>query len=100
MTVNSLNVVECLRQIESAKGHGRRTCKIKVSQVEYFKEKKPVILLNTKGVFACMQTLAKLGYECDLDKTDKQVTVGYDLKGAIKKCVSRDLHTTNLVIKW
>lgn len=98
--VNNLTINECLKQIQSAKGRNRRICKIKISQVEYFKDKHPKIFLQTMGVFKCIDILQKSGYSCNMEKNDKQVTTGYNMRGEIRKCVARDLHTTILVIKW
>ena len=98
--IQTLTVEDCLKQIHQAKCNNRRTCKIKVMQVEYFDDKRPKIYLQTLDTQKVMKELEEKGYHCELDKNDKQVTVGYDLTGKINKCQQRKLHTTTLIIKW
>ena len=102
--INTLTVEDCTKMIQSAKVHGKRYTKVKISQSEIIHQegKKDVmkVYLKTLGTLKCMEVLKSQGYDCKMEKTDKQVTVGYDLKGTINKCNVRDLFTTNLVIRW
>ena len=88
------------REVRNAKARNKRSCKIKVSQWEFFEGKRPKIYLQTKGVDGLMKALEEEGFYPSLETQDKQVSIGYDLSGAIKSVKSRNLKTTTLVVKW
>jgi hypothetical protein len=98
--VNTLTVEDCIKQITTAKCRNKRSVKIKIRQIEFFKDKHPKIYLQTLGVTEAIKELEKMGYTAEYDTNDKQVSVGYDMRGDIKKYTARDLHTTSLLIKW
>ncbi len=103
--INTLTVEDCTKMIQSAKVHRKRYTKVKISQSEIIHQEAPKkdimkVYLKTLGTLKCMEVLKSQGYDCEMEKTDKQVTIGYDLKGSINKCNVRDLITTNLVIRW
>lgn len=96
------NVNNILNQITSAKCRGRRFIKVKVYQLD-FTGGKPHGLYMLSGMSEGGEgekALKELGYEVLYEKNDKQISTGYDMKGAINKCVSRDLHTTTMIVRW
>ena len=96
----TLKLEDVLKEIQTSKNRNKRTCKIKLSQVEYFKDKRPKIFLQTLGVDEVEKKLEELGYFVDYEKHESQMTIGYDAKGAINKCNKRDLKTKVMIIKW
>ena len=98
--INYLSTVEIAKFIHAEKCRGKKTLKMKVQQVEFFKDKQPKIFLQTLGLPEVENYLKENGYSFEYEKNDKQVSVGYDMHGVIKKCTTRDLKTTSLVIRW
>lgn len=98
--INYLSTVEIAKFIHAEKCRGKKTLKMKVQQVEFFKDKQPKIFLQTLGLPEVENYLTENGYSFEYEKNDKQVSVGYDMRGVIKKCTTRDLKTTSLVIRW
>lgn len=97
---NKITSADIAKLIQGEKMKGKKTLKLKTSQVEFFKDKKPKIFLQTIGLKDVENYLTENNYTFEYEKTEKQVSVGYDMKGTIKKCSVRDLKTTNLVVKW
>lgn len=98
--INYLSTVEIAKFIHAEKCRGKKMLKMKVQQVEFFKDKQPKIFLQTLGLPEVENYLTENGYSFEYEKNDKQVSVGYDMRGVIKKCTTRDLKTTSLVIRW
>jgi hypothetical protein len=98
--VQKLEIADCMKMINAVKANNRRKCPIKVSQIEYFKDRHPKVFLQTFGLKELETELKKMGYSVSYSKEEKQISVGYDMRGNIKKLSNRDLHTTNLVISW
>lgn len=98
--LQQITVSDCNKLIQRAKCRNQKSTKIKVFQIEYFKDRHPKIFQQTLGVLICAEELEKVGYICELEQTDKQVTVGYNIRGEVNKCSVRSLTTVNLVIKW
>ena len=91
---------DVMRVIAHDKAKGKRTSKVKISQVEFFKDKHPKIYLQTVGISELEKELKVKGFTFKYEKTDKQNTVSYDMNGNINKAIQRDLHTTNIVVKF
>lgn len=91
---------DVMRVITHDKAKGKRTSKVKISQVEFFKNKHPKIYLQTMGISELEKELKEKGFTFKYEKTDKQNTVSYDMNGNINKAIQRDLHTTNIVVKF
>lgn len=91
---------DVMRVIAHDKASGKRTSKVKISQVEFFKNKHPKIYLQTMGVSELEKELKSKGFTFKYERTDKQNTVSYDMNGNINKVIQRDLHTTNIVVKF
>ena len=91
---------DVMRVIIHDKAKGKRTSKVKISQVEFFKNKHPKIYLQTMGISELEKELKEKGFTFKYEKTDKQNTVSYDMNGNINKAIQRDLHTTNIVVKF
>ena len=98
--VNELTTDKIASFIHAEKCRGKKTLKMKVQQVEFFKDKQPKIFLQTNGLSEVEKYLKENGYSFEYEKNEKQVSVGYDMRGVIKKCTTRDLKTTSLVIRW
>lgn len=98
--INELTTDKIAKFIHAEKCRGKKTLKMKVQQVEFFKDKQPKIFLQTNGLSEVEKYLTENGYSFEYEKNDKQVSVGYDMRGVIKKCTTRDLKTTSLVIRW
>lgn len=98
--INELTTDKIAKFIHAEKCRGKKTLKMKVQQVEFFKDKQPKIFLQTNGLSEVENYLKENGYSFEYEKNDKQVSVGYDMRGVIKKCTTRDLKTTSLVIRW
>jgi hypothetical protein len=98
--INNLTTDEIAKIIHAEKCRGKKTLKMKVQQIEFFKDKSPKVFLQTTGLSEVESYLKENGYSFEYEKSDKQVTVGYDMRGAINKYATRDLKTTNLIIKW
>lgn len=98
--INELTTDKIASFIHAEKCRGKKTLKMKVQQVEFFKDKQPKIFLQTNGLSEVENYLTENGYSFEYEKNDKQVSVGYDMRGVIKKCTTRDLKTTSLVIRW
>lgn len=98
--INELTTDKIASFIHAEKCRGKKTLKMKVQQVEFFKDKQPKIFLQTLGLPEVENYLTENGYSFEYEKNDKQVSVGYDMRGVIKKCTTRDLKTTSLVIRW
>lgn len=98
--INELTTDKIASFIHAEKCRGKKTLKMKVQQVEFFKDKQPKIFLQTLGLSEVENYLKENGYSFEYEKNDKQVSVGYDMRGVIKKCTTRDLKTTSLVIRW
>ena len=98
--INELTTDKIASFIHTEKCRGKKTLKMKVQQVEFFKDKQPKIFLQTLGLPEVEKYLTENGYSFEYEKNDKQVSVGYDMRGVIKKCTTRDLKTTSLVIRW
>lgn len=98
--INELTTDKIASFIHAEKCRGKKTLKMKVQQVEFFKDKQPKIFLQTLGLPEVENYLKENGYSFEYEKNDKQVSVGYDMRGVIKKCTTRDLKTTSLVIRW
>lgn len=98
--INELTTDKIASFIHAEKCRGKKTLKMKVQQVEFFKDKQPKIFLQTNGLPEVENYLTENGYSFEYEKNDKQVSVGYDMRGVIKKCTTRDLKTTSLVIRW
>ena len=98
--INELTTDKIASFIHAEKCRGKKTLKMKVQQVEFFKDKQPKIFLQTNGLSEVENYLKENGYSFEYEKNDKQVSVGYDMRGVIKKCTTRDLKTTSLVIRW
>ena len=98
--INYLSTVEIAKFIHAEKCRGKKMLKMKVRQVEFFKDKQPKIFLQTLGLPEVEKYLTENGYSFEYEKNEKQVSVGYDMRGVIKKCTARDLKTTSLVIRW
>lgn len=98
--INELTTDKIASFIHAEKCRGKKTLKMKVRQVEFFKDKQPKIFLQTLGLPEVEKYLKENGYSFEYEKNDKQVSVGYDMRGVIKKCTTRDLKTTSLVIRW
>jgi hypothetical protein len=97
--INTLTVQTVKDLIQQEKCKSRRSCKIKVIQFESI-ENKTKMYLQTLGLKNVEKYLFENGYSFEYKKTDKQITIGYDLTGKINKCQERKLYTTTLVIKW
>ena len=97
--INELTTDKIASFIHAEKCRGKKTLKMKVQQVEFFKDKQPKIFLQTNGLSEVEKYLTENGYSFEYEKNDKQVSVGYDMRGVIKKCTTRDLKTTSLVIR-
>ena len=52
------------------------------------------------GLKELEKELKSKGFTFKYEKTDKQNTIGYDMNGNINKAIQRDLHTTNIVVKF
>ena len=91
---------DVMRVITHDKAKGKRNSKVKISQVEFFKNKHPKIYLQTMGISELEKELKEKGFIFKYEKTDKQNTVSYDMNGNINKAIQRDLHTTNIVVKF
>lgn len=98
--INELTTDKIASFIHAEKCRGKKTLKMKVQQVEFFKDKQPKIFLQTNGLSEVENYLKENGYSFEYEKNDKQVSVGYDMRGVIKKCTTRNLKTTSLVIRW
>ena len=98
--INYLSTVEIAKFIHAEKCRGKKMLKMKVRHIEFFKDKQPKIFLQTLGLPEVENYLTENGYSFEYEKNDKQVSVGYDMRGVIKKCTARDLKTTSLVIRW
>ena len=98
--INELTTDKIASFIHAEKCRGKKTLKMKVQQVEFFKDKQPKIFLQTLGLPEVENYLKENGYSFEYEKNDKQVSVGYDMRGVIKKCTTRNLKTTSLVIRW
>ena len=98
--INELTTDKIAKIIHAEKCRGKKTLKMKVQQIEFFKDKRPKIFLQTIGLPEVENYLTKNGYSFEYEKNDKQVSVGYDMRGIIKKCTERNLKTTTLIIKW
>lgn len=98
--INELTTDKIASFIHAEKCRGKKTLKMKVQQVEFFKDKQPKIFLQTNGLSEVEKYLTENGYSFEYEKNDKQVSVGYDMRGVIKKCTTRNLKTTSLVIRW
>lgn len=98
--INKLTTNEIAKIIHAEKCRGKKMLKMKVQQIEFFKDKRPKIFLQTIGLPEVENYLTKNGYSFEYEKNDKQVSVGYDMRGAINKCSARNLKTTTLIIKW
>ena len=98
--INELTTDKIASFIHAEKCRGKKTLKMKVQQVEFFKDKQPKIFLQTNGLSEIEKYLTENGYSFEYEKNEKQVSVGYDMRGVIKKCTTRDLKTTSLVIRW
>lgn len=98
--INELTTDKIASFIHAEKCRGKKTLKMKVQQVEFFKDKQPKIFLQTNGLPEVENYLKENGYSFEYEKNDKQVSVGYDMRGVIKKCTTRNLKTTSLVIRW
>ena len=98
--INELTTDKIASFIHAEKCRGKKTLKMKVQQVEFFKDKQPKIFLQTNGLSEIEKYLTENGYSFEYEKNEKQVSVGYDMRGVIKKCTTRNLKTTSLVIRW
>ena len=98
--VNELNADKIAKFIHAEKCRGKKTLKMKVHQIEFFKDKRPKVFLLTVGLKEVEKYLTENGYSFEYEKNEKQVSVGYDMRGTIKKCTARNLKTTSLIIKW
>lgn len=98
--INELTTDKIASFIHAEKCRGKKTLKMKVQQVEFFKDKQPKIFLQTNGLSEVEKYLTENGYSFEYEKNEKQVSVGYDMRGVIKKCTTRNLKTTSLVIRW
>lgn len=91
---------DVMRVIAHDKTKGKKTSKVKISQVEFFKDKHPKMYLQTMGLKELEKELKSKGFTFKYERTDKQNTIGYDINGNINKAIQRDLHTTNIVVKF
>ena len=91
---------DVMRVIAHDKAKGKKASKVKISQVEFFKDKHPKMYLQTMGLKELEKELKSKGFTFKYEKTDKQNTIGYDMNGNINKAIQRDLHTTNIVVKF
>lgn len=91
---------DVMRVIAHDKAKGKKTSKVKISQVEFFKDKHPKMYLQTMGLKELEKELKSKGFTFKYERTDKQNTIGYDINGNINKAIQRDLHTTNIVVKF
>jgi len=97
--IQTLTVKDCKYLIQQEKCRNKRTCKIKIIQFELI-DGKTKMYLYTTGLKDIEKYLNENSYSYEYKKTDKQVSVGYDLVGKINKYNERQLYTTTLVIKW
>lgn len=97
--VNTLKVEDVLLLVRQAKCRNRRTASMKILQWE-FVNGKPKMILQTMDTVKVIDELEKLGYTVTTEKTDKQVSVNYKCNGSVSDVRVRNLHTTNLVVKW
>jgi len=97
--VKTLTVQGISKMICSEKQKGRKALKIKTSQWEFL-DGRPRMYLQTKGLEEVEKYLTANGFKVEYERNAKQVSVGYNMTGAIKKCSVRNLHTSSLIVKW
>lgn len=97
--VQTLTIQGVEKLIRSEKAKGRKALKIKTSQWEFLNGR-PRMYLQTKGLEEVEKHLTAIGCKVEYERNEKQVSVGYNMTGAIKKCSVRNLHTSSLIVKW
>lgn len=91
---------DILHEIKSARNGGKKTTKVKIMQVELFKDKPQKVYCNVRNLPLILKTLKQSGYQIKDETTNKQVTASYDMNGVCKNVKVRNLITRNLTISW
>ena len=93
---------DVVKQINLEKARGKHSLQIKVLQYELFKDKKPKMLCQQLGYKSVGDKLAESGYYVDYKTTSSQVSTKVVRRNKVDTLVStfRNLHTTNMIIKW
>lgn len=89
---------DVVKQINIEKAKGKHSLQLKVLQYETFKDKRPKMLYQQLGYKNVGDKLAANGYNIDYTSTSRQAT--QKIIGKTSIISVRDLHTTNMVIKW
>lgn len=92
---------DVLREVNRAFAkYGTKVAKIKVYQVEYFKNKHPKIFVQTLNPEGVKSKLESFGLVVEVKETTKQNTLRYSAKdGHVENVIPRDLHTISWIIK-
>lgn len=97
--VQTLTFDDVVKLINIEKAKGKRTAQIKILQYENIKDKKyPKMILQTLGTAEVEETLKKNGYTVEYTKTDRQASSKVVKNQTVVKV--RQLHTTNMIVKW
>lgn len=95
-----INYDDILHEIKSARSRGGKTTKVKIMQVELFKDKPQKVYCNVRNLPLILKTLKQEGYQIEDKTTNKQVSANYDMNGVCKGVKTRNLITRNLTISW
>lgn len=92
---------DILKEVDRAFAkYGTKVAKIKVYQVEFFKDKHPKIFVQTLNPDGVKKKLESFGLIVEVRETRKQNTLRYSAKdGHVESVIPRDLHTINWIIK-
>lgn len=91
---------DILHEIKSARNSGKKTTKVKIMQVELFKDEPRKTYCNVRNLPLILKTLKQSGYQIKDETTSKQVSASYDVNGVCKNVKVRNLITRNLTISW
>ena len=96
------NIDNVVSQVKKAKSRGKKSIKVKVYQIDMTGGKAHGLFMvagmleGGKG----MKALEEMGYKVSYERTDKQLTVGYNCRGEVNKSVMRPLKTTTMVVHF
>lgn len=96
------NVNDVVSQIKKAKARGKKSIKVKVYQID-MSGGKPHNLFMVVGMIEKgdgVKQLEAMGYNVSFERTDKQLTVGYNCRGECTKSILKPLHTTNMIVRF
>lgn len=95
--VATLTTNEVLKLVKATRN--RRETSLKILQYEIINGR-PKMILQVMDTEKVIKELTELGYTITKTTTSQQISATYKLTGEIKGVKKRNLHTTNLVVKW